>query len=59
MNIEEFNQKLKENADTFKNNMEQIAPDENQNYPDWHRMFTRWCEVGTEMESEYYPTHHS
>jgi hypothetical protein len=55
MEAKTFIAELTKNASDFGENMAALGDRRDQSYPDWHRDFTRWCEVGTEMEAEYYP----
>lgn len=53
----EFIAEIKQNIANFDNNLGVLSDVDSKcdTYADWHRMFTKWCEVGTEMEKEYYP----
>ena len=53
----EFIAEIKQNIANFDNNLGVLSDVDSEcdTYADWYRTFTKWCEVGTEMEKEYYP----
>lgn len=55
MKVQKFVDEIREHLPTFLENMKQLKLGEkNLTVDEWYEMFGRWCEIGTDMQKEYW-----